>query len=251
MSLQEKVVKKVGQYFNKLKANENDFIIVSYPKAGSTWLRFLLANLFNFKTKTYEEVDFHSIHNIIPDLDQPVNHSDFDDLPSIYSTHNPYKSNFKNCILLLRNPEDLLFSYYNYLNGEHHKEMGMEEIVKSPTLGIQALVAHTNSFVKNCDNLIIVTYEMIHEDPIGVMQKLMRFVNLDITDAELSKAIELSSFKSMRSAEDRKGRKFVQSGFKFTRSGKVGEGGENISEELKQYISKEIEKSPVLNLIYN
>jgi hypothetical protein len=42
-----------------------DVLLVSYPKSGSTWLRFLLAHAL-----TSEEADFDSVRDVVPPLDR-------------------------------------------------------------------------------------------------------------------------------------------------------------------------------------
>ena len=43
----------------------DDIFITSYPKSGNTWLRFLLANLLK---RHEEEIDFHTVHNYVPEV---------------------------------------------------------------------------------------------------------------------------------------------------------------------------------------
>lgn len=251
MSLKDKVIRKVGEKINKLKVGNDDYLIVSFPKAGSTWLRFLIANLYNFKNNVYKEVDFHNVHKIVPDLDMQVEQVKFEGLPNIYSTHTPHQYNFKNCILLLRDPLDLMYSYYHYMNGLMEQKVKMDELLKSNKKGISALIRHTNSFVQNCDNLVIITYEMMHKEPEKVMRKLTNFMQLEASESDLKQSIINSSFDSMRNVEERKGLQFDASDQKFTRSGKVGEGHQHIADALKAYTRNELKKSPVLDYIYN
>ena len=43
-------------------------IVASFPKAGSTWVRFIIGNLFNALHAEVEAVDFHNVHGIVPEI---------------------------------------------------------------------------------------------------------------------------------------------------------------------------------------
>src|SRR6266567_6631593 len=40
----------------------DDTFLVSYPKSGNTWARFLIANL----VRPYEKIDFSNVNRVIP-----------------------------------------------------------------------------------------------------------------------------------------------------------------------------------------
>ena len=82
---------------------QNDFILASYPKSGNTWLRFLLANIYNSLEHKFNEIDFHTVHEVIPELKQH-DYCNYHYLPKVFKTHETYEDSFKNVILILRNP---------------------------------------------------------------------------------------------------------------------------------------------------
>lgn len=229
--------------------------LASFPKSGNTWVNFTIANMYNQLTGRFPEIDFHNIHDINPEIPQgdgkykiPL----FKDLPWVFTTHSPFKEDFENAILVIRNPWDVLYSYYHYLNGERHRSLSLPEVIVHERHGIQPLVEHNESFIRNCKNLIIITYENMQDNPVKEAGKIADFLGLNTDEQLIKTAVKKSNFKSMRKIEVKKGRKFGAPDFIFTRKGKVGQGKDAIKKykEMDNYIFKEIKKSPLLYLLY-
>lgn len=235
--------------------NNKIFFLASFPKSGNTWVNFTIANMYNQLTVRLPEIDFHNIHDINPEVrpnDRECKEPLFKDLPWVFMTHSPYRKDFENVILVIRNPWDVLYSYYHYLNGERKRNLSLPEVIKHEKLGIQPLVEHNESFFRNCRNLLIITYENMYANPIRETGKIAEFLELDLDNRIIKTAVKKASFKSMRKIELKKGRKYGTPDFLFTRKGKIGEGKQEIKQdkELNDYISKKVKKSPLLYLLY-
>jgi hypothetical protein len=91
---------------------EDDVWIVSYPKSGNTWTRFLLANL----TAGDETVDWTNIERRVPDI-----YLNRDSLlrslprPRYFKSHEPYNPTYRRVIFIVRDPRDVAVSYYHYV----------------------------------------------------------------------------------------------------------------------------------------
>jgi len=232
---------------------KNDFILASFPKSGNTWVSFLIANIYNEISGKFDEVDFHNIHEFHPELRNIDKHkSILPGLPQVILSHSQFKRPFKNVILMLRDPWDVMLSYHQYLNGERLKRLSLSEVITHNRYGIRALVKHNNSFIRNCKNILMVSYERLHDDPLREVGRLISFLGLEVDNDIIRASIRKSDFKSMREVELRKGRKFGTPGFVFTRKGEVGEGRQIIGEieDMNSYISENISNSPVLSFLY-
>lgn len=237
-----------------MEANQT-FFLVSFPKSGNTWVNFTIANMYNQFTGRFPEIDFYNIHDINPEIkpgDTEYKEPLFKELPRVFMTHSPYKEEFENAVLVIRNPWDVIYSYYHYLNGERLRNFSLPEVIDHEKHGICSLVEHNESFIRNCKNLLVITYENMHAQPIKEAWKIADFLRLDIDEDKIKAAVRQSSFKSMRKVEVKKGRKYGTPGFLFTRKGKSGEGKREIRKfkESDDYILKEIKKSPLLYLLY-
>ena len=75
--------------------HEEDIFIVCYPRSGSTWTRFLLANLIRYGSG--EPVDFYSVRRVIPDIERKAHWEMIRKMtsPRLIKCHYPYESKFK------------------------------------------------------------------------------------------------------------------------------------------------------------
>ena len=88
----------------------NDVFLVSYPKSGNTWMRFLLANYINGG-----KVDLSLANRIIPDI-----HYNPQDIveslnPRFIKTHNSYREEYKRVVYIVRDGRDVAVSYFFHL----------------------------------------------------------------------------------------------------------------------------------------
>ncbi len=234
---------------NKPSKRSDNIYLVSFPKSGNTWVRFILGNIYNHIEEKVEEVNFHSIHSLIPEKNQGA--LNFRNLPQIFKTHDSYDNNNEKVILLLRNPFDTLYSYYKFLNKESGISISLTNTIHSEQYGINPIIDHTNSYTKNCDEVLIVTYEDMKSIPVKTVYRICNFLKIKVGAETVSDAIEKSSFQSMRKIELTTGRKFGNKDFLFTRKGEIGEGLKEISSADVKYIRDMLAKSPVLDLLYN
>ncbi len=244
-----KVAKKLLSHIHISTNTNREIFLASFPKSGNAWIRFVLGNIYNKLEKQTSSIDFHTIHEIIPEEGQKV--PKFKSLPKIFKTHSLYKNNFKKVILILRNPSDTLYSYYKYLNGEKNLNLSLSEVIYSKQYGIDSIIKHTNSYTRNCNNLLIITYEKMKNNPIKTTKQICDFLKINLSDEIIAEAINKSSFESMRKIELEKGRKFGNNDFLFTRKEEEEEGIRKIKKEDSEYIKKILKKSPILNLLYN
>ena len=103
--------------------SDNDFLIASFPKSGSTWLRFILSNYLHYQVeykKRLRSTILKISHLLFASLKK-------DDLMTInkfgLKTHSGYLSKFSpyKVIVLVREALPALESYFHYLS--HEKQM--------------------------------------------------------------------------------------------------------------------------------
>ena len=95
-----------------LKIFFDDIFLVSYPKSGNTWVRFLLANLLK---EGDELIDFKSAIKYVPEIgihnDELVNLK----RPRIIKSHELYNAKYPKVVYIVRDPRDVYVSYFHYL----------------------------------------------------------------------------------------------------------------------------------------
>jgi len=107
----------LGYFLGTDKAERNfavypdDTFVVSYPRSGNTWTRFLVANLVH----PNEDVSFANIERLIPDTSSQSNRAlKRTPRPRIIKTHQYFDHRYCRMIYIVRDPRDVALSYYDF-----------------------------------------------------------------------------------------------------------------------------------------
>ena len=95
----------------KLRVFPDDVFIVSYPKSGNTWTRFLIANLI-YPDK---HPDFTNINELVPDP-EGVTKRHLEELPRprYLKSHAYFDHRYPKVIHIVRDPRDVVLSEYYF-----------------------------------------------------------------------------------------------------------------------------------------
>lgn len=206
--------------------NAKKILLVSYPKSGNTWLRFILGNLV--AGKDAEPVDFYSVHDVIPSIEWKKKSTIVTKGYSFYKSHQAYSRSFRRwlpnssqihkAVLLVRNPIDICASYYFYQAME--EKMAIQEYIedtwKSEQWSQHCLSWLSSPLMKN-RLLYVLRYESLLENPARQLSACLDFLGLEFSRDAIEVAIKKSSFENMRQLEDARGRKF-KTASRFVRS---------------------------------
>src|SRR5229473_329689 len=89
----------------------DDTMVVSYPRSGNTWTRFLVANLLH----PGEEVTFANIERLIPDTSSISNRAlKRIPRPRVIKSHEYFDHRYPKVIYIVRDPRDVALSYYDF-----------------------------------------------------------------------------------------------------------------------------------------
>ena len=91
-------LKAISRTASETPLTRTDVLLSSFPKSGSFWCRFLLAQVDNAVTGAREPVDFASIERQVPDLELGQNRKKFATNPHpnshrdlrLFKSHQPY-----------------------------------------------------------------------------------------------------------------------------------------------------------------
>ena len=186
--------------------HECDLFLVSFPKSGNSWVRFLFANYLNDKE---ECVDFKNLYNFVPDSHlteqlEVLRTPSFNKLPvRIVKCHDPYIGFFKDrkIIYVVREGKSALNSYFFYLNARRSVALTNEELLVAERPEIQSWSEHLLSWKKKRQNILIVKYEDLLADTVSEFRKILVFSGLPVNEDKLSISVELSSFENMKKIE--------------------------------------------------
>ena len=195
-----------------------DAFIASYPKAGRTWLRFILASYFNDVFRLGLDLDFSSLFQVIPndgwDAERGLRAYGFHGRPEIplvvasHSRHRRLIFGRKSVIFVARDPRDLMVSAY-YHRTRHVRRFDGEigAFLRDPKQGLADYVGHLNGWARRLGRHrhLLVGYERLSANPEEVVESAIRFLGVEVDHAALRRAIQASTFDRLQAIEVEKG----------------------------------------------
>jgi hypothetical protein len=209
----------------------DDVFLVSYPRSGNTWTRFLLGNLLY----PDEPVTFSNIESRIPEIyfnrDRVLRALP---RPRMLKSHESFQPHYPHVIYVVRDPRDVAVSFYHhnvkarnipddypmtsfvprFVAGEFDQKFGSW---RDNVLSWISLRGENPSFV-------MLRYEEMKRDTAGALLQVVAFLEhcsfrkIDSSPEALQRATELSSPERMRALEKEEAASWVLT--KSTRSDK-------------------------------
>lgn len=233
----------------------SDGMLVSYPKCGRTWLRFLLGNAL---VQTYGiEAPVDDVLELEPLAGQNgapwirVTHEGHPDhlLPREMSRRT-FRYLGKPVLFLVRDPRDVVVSlYFQHSRRELRFEGTLSEFVTGARSGLKTLVAYYNAWVIRrtwTGRFMLMKYEDLKRDTLGELRRAADFFEIPTTDPILDEAVQASTFERMRAIEAgqtvgssrlRPAEAKDETTFK-TRKGKVGGYREHLSPQECEWVDR-------------
>ncbi|XP_075035062.1 sulfotransferase 1 family member D1-like [Mixophyes fleayi] len=201
----------------RFQAREDDLLINTYPKSGTTWMSeimdLILCGGDTEKTKRaaiFERVPF--LEYAVPDM--PTGTEILNGLKSrrLIKSHLPVQllpASFweKNCkmIYVARNPKDVLVSYYHFHQmAIVHPDPGtfeeyLQEFING-TVCIGSWSHHVKGWWKKRHqrNILYLFYEDLLEDPKREIRKVIKFMEKDLPEDVIEKIHQSTTFKAMK-----------------------------------------------------
>lgn len=215
----------------------SDIYLVSYPKSGNTWMRYLMTYAI---WPELAEVDLVEMAAYMPSFALQHDSSMMLD-PSapcnklkhrIIKEHTSYdgiaKQYVRNAIYIARDGRDAMVSYWHFCNQRDKTAIPfsafIEQSSEQPRLSFGRWKDHVQSWTNApLDSKLILRYEDMLADTTGCLRRALEFAEIDATDVVIAKAVERASFNSMRKLERTKGLNLDQlKNVEFVRKGKSG-----------------------------
>lgn len=243
-----KIILDRGPAGSTFQGNANDIFLTSYPKSGNTWARFLLANALEYPNNA----DFTRIESLIPDI-YKTKYSEIDKTngPRIIKSHEPFSWFYRKVIYIVRDPRDVLISYYY-----HQKKM--RKIEDSTTLEDYAKEFLTNpvpfgTWAQNVgswlgarrgtEDFLLLRYEDMLEQPEESLEKMLSLLDEKISDEAIAEAVSRSDADRMRKLEAKQKNEWTatknsRKDIPFVREARSGQWQDVLSPQTVDRISK-------------
>ena len=201
----------------QIAVRPDDTFIVSYPRSGNTWTRFLIANLLY----AGQPVSFANIERLIPDAEaQSSRYLKRIPGPRVIKSHQYFDHRYPKVLYITRDPRDVAVSYYNFSRKyrhiaddyplEHYVHGFVTGTLLSSAWGTWAENVGTWVAARNGRNtFLLLRYEDLIADTQTELAKVARFFGVNASPGELSQAIENSSADHLRELEKKEGGEWV------------------------------------------
>jgi hypothetical protein len=236
----------------------DDTFLVSYPKSGNTWVRFLLANLLHPE----ETVGFDNINRLLPA--PGVSSKRFLrklPRPRILKSHEPFDVRFRKVIYLVRDPRDVAVSEYHFNLKKRYIDptLSLEDFVKrfiaGQTAGYGSWWEHAAGWIAARHGnpaFLLVRYEDLLTESVAETARIAEFLGIHAGTERLQAAVERSSADRMRKLEKQQadhwtGTKNTRQEIPFVRAATSGGWQSALSARSAEEI--EVAWSPLLNFL--
>jgi hypothetical protein len=216
----------------------DDTFLVSYPRSGNSWVRFLLGHLL----APGEALTFQTIHAVVPDIHRHRAAIDRMARPRYVKSHVPAYASYPRMVYVYRDGRDAMVSFFHYETGRGRFQGSFGDFLRSrrPRLfGRWTWDAHVSAALGHAEvhpgRTCLVRFEDLLQDPARELRRLAGFCGLAAGDGAIASAIERSSFGRLRSVEREEGNALDRGAVTFIRSGVAGEWRAYFSVEDRRY----------------
>lgn len=254
VSLAKAAAKKIADYrhYSTLADSpcHDDLYLVSFPKSGATWMDFLMANVHLRMSGVNREVNFYNINMIVPDVHycREIRASTLS-FPGfrVMKSHAGYNPFYRQVVYIVRDPRDVMVSYYKFLVGLGEFSGSISELIRSPKYGIETWVKHVHEWHGGSPvdlRIVFIRYEDLKLNIFATLKKMYETMGFAIPDEVLHAAIKESSFDKMKQLQDdwNFGGRPAADNFTFMRKGESGAWGHDLTADDEIYIRSVAER---------
>jgi hypothetical protein len=200
-----------------LAVRADDTFLVSYPRSGNTWTRFLVANLL----RPQEAASFATIERVVPDAEaQSSRYMRGIASPRMIKSHSYFDPRYPRVIYIVRDPRDVVLSYYDFSRKYRQIEDSypLERYIGDFVTG-HLISADWGTWGENVASwvfaraarpgFLLLRYEDMQAHPERELTRIAKFLGIDASPELLRTTLERSSADRMREMEKTQGRDWV------------------------------------------
>jgi len=185
----------------------DDTFVVSYPKSGNTWTRFLIANLLH----PQEPATFANIDRLIPEAEELTKRQlDRVPRPRIMKTHQYFDPRYPRVIYIVRDPRDVVVSEYHFFRkrqwiaDDFPIAQFVVRFLSGKTSGYGSWQENVSSWVATRHNhpgFLLLRYEDMLAETVDALVRIASSLRIQPTSDQLKQAVDRSSADQMRKLE--------------------------------------------------
>jgi len=211
----------------------DDTFIISYPKSGNTWTRFLIANLAYPDTPA----NFANINQLTPDP-EALSKRELARMPRprIIKSHQYFDPRYKRVIYMVRDPRDVALSQFHFQRkrklfaDDYPIEQFVTRFVAGQTSPYGSWGENVASWLatrQNRPGFLLLRYEDMLEDAERELAKVAAFLEIPADPERIRDAVTRSAADEMRKMEKTQARQWsstkdTRQDVPFVREAKAG-----------------------------
>jgi hypothetical protein len=192
--------------YKRADLNPEDSFLVSYPRSGTTWLRFLL-----FEALTKNSPIFGNIKEAVPSLTKHHNAAVIlGGQGRLIQSHERYSNGDRRVIYAVRDARSVALSEYQW-----QRRLGLEpgsldrfigDFVRGRSNPWGAWDRHVRFWLESeparCGHLHMIKFEDLKRDTVGTLRGALSFLGAETPTEELRSVVNNNSVERMRAKED-------------------------------------------------
>lgn len=185
----------------------DDTFVISYPKSGNTWTRFLIANLIH----PHEPATFANIDRLIPEAEELTKRQlDRIPRPRIMKTHQYFDPRYPRVIYIVRDPRDVVVSEYHFFRkrrwiaDDFPIAQFVGRFLSGKTSDYGSWQENVSSWIgtrNHHSGFLLLRYEDMLAETADALTKIAAFLGIPATPDQLKQAVDRSSADEMRKLE--------------------------------------------------
>jgi Sulfotransferase domain len=241
-----KVLRRPAVWARHRGIQRRDVILASYPRSGTTWMRFLLAQALSGRSS-----EFKAIRGVVPYVGGQRNAMAI--LPGggklMYSHDLLSKDATDRAIYVVRDVRDVALSEFNWQKriGVYEGELDpfIRDFVSGRGNPFGSWGAHVDAWVQPeriaADGLKLVKFEDLKEDAAAVLSSVLTFLKVTLPESDIAQVVESNSVEMMRQKEDRAPegsfkKRVVKRNVRFVNAGSVGKWQKSLTPSQERLI---------------
>lgn len=209
--------RRVANNFGSYQPTKQDVLVCTYPKSGTNWMLQIA-----FQVAFRGQGEFENVHQYMPwpDAFMPVD-AKLEDATiadrspfglriiktHLWGEHLPYTPEAR-YICILRDPKDVFVSSYFFV-----RDVALGPLMPSVQTWYETFLSDAfflgswtdNLYhywkLRHCPNVMVVTFEQMQADLMGIVRQTAAFLGVELTEAELQTVYEKSTFEYMKGVE--------------------------------------------------
>jgi len=218
-----------------------DVFVGSYPRSGSTWLRFMLLEVLAGQAS-----GFSNTNEMLPDVGKHEAGAEI--LPGkgrLIKTHEPFRPEYKKAIYLVRDPRDVAlseFAYQTALGLERGDfDSHLERFLRTGVNPFSSWIDHVTSWLDAAESgragILHVNFEELKQKPEEQVGRIADFLGMPEVRSRIPAAIANNSLARMKEKEKATPQRASAKG-RFIRSGSAGGWRSSFTERQSQLVQQ-------------